>query len=359
MTAQDAVRRNKTTLQDILSADYKRILCKVFENRLVTRREYNNLRDISGEDVEGHIIRLVDRVMNKGEDTCRTFLHLLRTDEDIENTFPELKRIQWDYTSTPFQSYTDSAPCGPPYPEVYPVLNRDVPVQESKRRKEDNQYQLTSKPTGLCVIINNENFKDGTKRNGTNKDAQSLAEVFSWLGFRVVMCKDQTKNQMDQALKRFSSLRDLSQLQEFSVKEWSGSEFIDLKELPQHGDAFICCILSHGQMSGISGIDKNLLSVNEITSPFNGANCSVLINKPKVFFIQACQGGKKQRGVAAPVRHLDADTCPVYERFSIPEEADFLVAIASVEDYQSFRHTTDGSWFIQSLCQQLKESCPR
>ena len=75
--------------------------------------------------------------------------------------------------------------------------------------------------------------------------AESLAEVFSWLGFRVLMCKDQTKDQMDRALKCFASQSDVSQLQEFDVKEWSDNRFTDLQEAPKHGDAFICCILSH------------------------------------------------------------------------------------------------------------------
>ena len=37
---------------------------------------------------------------------------------------------------------------------------------------QEDKYPLTSKPTGLCVIINNENFRDPkAKRSGTEKDA--------------------------------------------------------------------------------------------------------------------------------------------------------------------------------------------
>ncbi|KAL3048706.1 hypothetical protein OYC64_007295 [Pagothenia borchgrevinki] len=76
---------------------------------------------------------------------------------------------------------------------------------------EDEQYELKSQPTGLCLIINNKTFPgDGKKipenvRYGTDKDAESLADVFTWLGFRVLMCKDQTKDQMERALKCFAS----------------------------------------------------------------------------------------------------------------------------------------------------------
>ncbi|KAM4604909.1 caspase-8-like [Polymixia lowei] len=297
--------------------------------------------------------------MNKGEDTCQAFQNLLQTD-DVDDTFPKLKNIQWDNTA----SSSNLLPAGAGHTSrkhaFSSVFNEDLPVQESKREKKDDVYQLTSKPTGLCVIINNENFEDGRKRNGTNKDAASFAEVFSWLGFRVVMCKDQTSTQMDQLLKLFASLRDFPQLQQSNVMEWSGSEFTELKEVPEHGDAFVCCVLSHGDKGSVSGTDSNLLSINKMTSAFNGSSCPVLISKPKVFFIQACQGKEKQQGklVECSAPQLDCDESPdpiVY----IPVEADFLVATSTVEDYVSYRDSVNGSWFIQSLCQQLKEGCPR
>lgn len=247
---------------------------------------------------------------------------------------------------------------------------------------QEEQYQLKSQPVGLCVIINNEIFTDGRTRSGTNKDAgmlwkrqlhpssclllfeayqffsitflaESLAAVFSWLGFRVLMCKDQTQEQMDRTLKCFASLSDPSELQEFNVKEWFGTEFIDLQQVPKHGDAFVCCILSHGKQSVVLGTDLKPLPIKQITRTFKATHQSALNNKPKLFFIQACQGGGQQQGVLC--EDLEADDSPS----SIPEEADVLVALATVEDCVSYRHKTEGSWFIQSVCRQLQEGCPR
>lgn len=184
--------------------------------------------------------------------------------------------------------------------------------------------------------------------------AESLAEVFTWLGFRVLMCKDQTKEKMDQALDCFASLSDVSQLQDFDVKEWSGSEFVDLQVHPKHGDAFICCILSHGVKSAVVGTDGEPLYIKQIIRTFKATGQSPLTCKPKVFLIQACQGEDTQRGVL--LKGLQTDDC---HSLSIPEEADTLVAIATVEDCVAHRHITEGSWFIQSLCQQLKEGCQR
>lgn len=93
MAAKDIVRRNKTAIQSTLGADYKLILSKVCEKNLITKREYNNLKSINNLDVEGHVTELVDKMMNKGEDTCQRFLNLLQTDEDIKDTYPDLKNI--------------------------------------------------------------------------------------------------------------------------------------------------------------------------------------------------------------------------------------------------------------------------
>lgn len=96
MDGTDTVRRNKTQLESILCADYGLILNKVDERRLITRREYNNLKNINGVDTWGHVVELVDKILNKGNDTCRAFLDLLDTDEDIKSTYPQLGKLQWN-----------------------------------------------------------------------------------------------------------------------------------------------------------------------------------------------------------------------------------------------------------------------
>ena len=67
-------------------------------------------------------------------------------------------------------------------------------------------------------------------------------------------------------------------------------------------DAFVLVILSHGNENGVYGLDGNIckddskksgfVSLDDITTLFNGTNCRSLSAKPKLFFIQACQGGE-------------------------------------------------------------------
>uniref|UniRef100_A0A3Q3INW8 Caspase-8 n=1 Tax=Monopterus albus TaxID=43700 RepID=A0A3Q3INW8_MONAL len=293
MSAKDELRCNKIAIQAILKGNYTLILQKIYEKKMITEWEYDDLKCINKAGINEHVVELMDKIMNKGETTCKKFLNLLQTDGDITSTFPALQELL---------GIPDS-----------------VPLSET-----DERYQLNSQPVGLCVIINNEKFIGGDVRCGTNKDAESLAKVFSWLGFTVLMCKDQTQEQMDQALKYFPL---------------------------KHGDAFICCILSHGNKGVVFGTDQKPLSIKEITRTFKATDTSALTNKPKVFVIQACQGEKMQRGVLP--KDLKTDACPL----SVPEEADVLVALATVEDHPAYRHETNGSWFIKSVCQQLKEGC--
>lgn len=240
---------------------------------------------------------------------------------------------------------------------------------------------MNSHPVGLCVIINNKYFTDSKERRGTDKDArmfhrwllhslfllfdsnfslikslsEQLAEVFSWLGFRVLLCKDQTKDQMEETLRFFASLNDLAQLQQFYMEEWSENRFTNLQHgHAEHGDAFVCCILSHGKKGVVLGTDQKPLSIKHITTLFKATSQSALTSKPKVFLIQACQGSQIQRGVSLEDPEVDSSG-PVY----IPEEADVLVAMATVEDCVAFRSVEEGTWFIQSACQQLRERCPR
>jgi len=64
-------------------------------------------------------------------------------------------------------------------------------------------------------------------------------------------------------------------------------------------DAFVLVILSHGNQDGVYGIDGDkdkeadgFVSLDDIKSLFDPPKCKSLSGKPKMFFIQACQGGE-------------------------------------------------------------------
>lgn len=170
--------------------------------------------------------------------------------------------------------------------------------------------------------------------------SERLKEVFEWLGFDIKVYQNQTAEEMKELLRKF------------------GQE--------QHvGDCFVCCILSHGGPNGVRGTDNCIVSRDDIFRPFYGINCPSLIEKPKVFFIQACRGSQHHPVVQADSymedsvggetemeEELETDTEQI-----ILNEADFLIARATVKGYRALRGNVLGSWFIRCLCKNLKTFC--
>lgn len=80
--------KDKVFLIGTLSEDAEFILQNVHQASLITHREYMNLTDIS--EREKRVINLLDKLIGKGEETCRNFIDLLRKDCILES-FPTLK----------------------------------------------------------------------------------------------------------------------------------------------------------------------------------------------------------------------------------------------------------------------------
>ncbi|XP_013807775.1 caspase-8 [Apteryx mantelli] len=209
-------------------------------------------------------------------------------------------------------------------------------------------YKMTSRPRGVCLILNNHNFARARAevaelkmrdRNGTDVDAAALKKVFSKLHFKIAEYKDLTAKE----------IRNV-------VNIYQGEDHKDK-------DCFVCCILSHGKKGIIYGVDGQEVPIQELTTSFTGRNCRSLAGKPKVFFVQACQGDARQKGVNIEVDSGEQDSSVETDgRFQldcIPSEADFLLGMATLQDYVSYRSPSQGTWYIQSLCQHLENSCPR
>lgn len=158
--------------------------------------------------------------------------------------------------------------------------------------------------------------------------AECLEKVFRWLDFEVQIQQDCKGQQM------LSLMQDLS---DTILPEW---------------DCVVCCILSHGLEGCVHGVDNNSVSIKQLMEPFSGKKCPSLAGKPKLFFIQACQGKREQGGV-----YLDCDM--VSDQVCIPDHADFLLGMATVQDFVSYRERDNGTWYIQSLCRNLVDMVPR
>ncbi|XP_051479600.1 caspase-10 isoform X1 [Apus apus] len=202
-------------------------------------------------------------------------------------------------------------------------------------------YKMDGPHRGFCLVINNVNF-DGSlqERKGSCKDAEELKIVFTWLGLDVRTYSNLTSLEIRDLMRTWQHLQD-----------------------HKDRDCFICCILSHGESGAIYGKDEELVSIRTIMSHFTAKQCPQLAEKPKLFFIQACQGKEIQRPVHveadAQIPNLTSMQQSISPSESIPEEADFLLGMATIDGYVSFRHIQQGAWYIQALCSKLELLVPR
>ncbi|XP_053546933.1 caspase-8-like [Bombina bombina] len=205
-------------------------------------------------------------------------------------------------------------------------------------------YKMSSRPRGICLIINNFNFATARERipnlemmkdrTGSEVDKASLYQVFTRLHFEIDEKDNLFAEQITQTIDSYS------------------------KQDHAQRDCFICCILSHGDKGVIYGCNGQTVSISDLTSCFTKTRCPSLTEKPKIFFIQACQGHNAHVSV-----EMEADACSGLSRLPddklIPDEPDFLLGMATTIHHVSYRSPTLGSWYIQSLCEHLQKLCLR
>lgn len=118
-------------------------------------------------------------------------------------------------------------------------------------------------------------------------------------------------------------------------------------------DCILIAILSHGELGYIYAKDCQY-KLDTIWSYFTATKCPSLAGKPKLFFVQACQGDQLDSGITLRGRtETDGDSMMSYK---IPVHADFLIAYSTIPGYYSWRNTTKGSWFMQSLCAEIHKN---
>ncbi|KAL7826175.1 hypothetical protein SRHO_G00339130 [Serrasalmus rhombeus] len=251
---------------------------------------------------------------------------------------PPQQEESMDISNTPNPlSIVETSPQDAPSLAAVVTDSQDLPTIIDTQEA-DHYYSLTRRPRGYCLIINNYSFENARPlldRKGTDKDEEALTRTFSKLHFEPQNKTDLSSSDMLEIIKEFSEM-DHSQM-----------------------DAFVCCILSHGEKGAVLGTDGKPVAIRDLTLPF--ARCRTLLKKPKLFFIQACQGKQLQRPVYIQADGDETSSDDEYEEDaqsvvlrSIPLEADFLIGMATVESYKSFRHIREGSVFIQALCKQLQ-----
>lgn len=204
--------------------------------------------------------------------------------------------------------------------------------QSAPTEKYASHYKMNHLKRGLAIIFNHEFFTVShlKARSGTNVDCEQLVNTLKDLGFDVNDFHNSTHKDIVKNLER--------------VAEMDHSNH----------DCLVVAVLSHGEL-GLLYAHDTPYKADTIWSFFTSDKCPTLAGKPKLFFIQACQGDKLDGGTVLKER-TETDGQPSTPTFRIPSHADFLIAYSTIPGFYSWRNTTRGSWFMQALCIELRDN---
>lgn len=93
-------------------------------------------------------------------------------------------------------------------------------------------------------------------------------------------------------------------------------------------DCILISILSHGELGYIYAKDTHY-KLESIWSNFTAPRCPSLAGKPKLFFIQACQGDRLDGGIILNRTETDSSDNQAMA-YKIPIHADFLIAYSTI-----------------------------
>jgi caspase-like apoptosis-related cysteine protease len=197
--------------------------------------------------------------------------------------------------------------------------------------RDSETYNMDHPKRGLAYIFNHQHFTVHglTERTGTDADRDRLSARLQELDFQVRCFDNLTWNEINIELLKLA------------------------EEDHSDSDCVVVTVMSHGDEGRIYAKDR-YYKAEQLWSYFTSDQCPTLAGKPKIFFIQACQGDQMDPGVTllpSPMTATDG-SCMSYK---IPTNADFLIVFSSLPGFASWRNAFEGSWFIQSLCLVLEE----
>lgn len=148
-----------------------------------------------------------------------------------------------------------------------------------KQDLESNDYNLDYPKLATVLILNQENFDKNPdlKRKGTDKDEERLKKMLSKVCPRSTII---TKNDL-----KYNDIIDV-------VDDLKNGEYGDLKE----SASLMIFILTHGDNNGVLMCSNSCYNLNDFIQNFLPHNMPALAAKPKMFFVQACRGGKTDDG---------------------------------------------------------------
>ncbi|CAH8438427.1 unnamed protein product [Heterobilharzia americana] len=336
-----------------------------------SRNMYQNIEQDTNEEIR-FTQKKIDSMKNSSTLTktslsgnCENHIQINDTAQDLVSQFVDINPFHNPLKTENLIKNEDSSVRNTKELVSTDESNKGSNVECSQRNEDDSDdyYKMNSIRRGICLIVNNMMFwhSDFQNRSGCDVDEKNLEKVFGSFNFLVKL------------------FRNLSA---------------------------VICLMSHGTIGRIYGVDGNSLSIHELTSLFTADNCPSLAGKPKIFFIQACRGEDYQKGyvlqrqsirnyqnnnelnnvgdndddvdnlkpdnssntrprlsvsdakfVGFKLDNLFSSSTSLYPNNVqlIPAYADFLLSYATVAGFRAQRDPTGGTVYIQALCKRLNK----
>lgn len=209
-----------------------------------------------------------------------------------------------------------------------------VHVEECTRQfynqNKDKSYRMIGMPRGQALIINVNEVLEKPPRRGTDIDRDNLKNLLEQLHFQVTIYNDEDD---------LTALGMAEKLRAFARK-------------PEHATADACmiCLLSHGEEGYMFGTDGKKIPLDEVFLLFDNRHCPSLLNKPKIFFIQACRGGMLDQGVKVKLDEPDGGSPGHNNNIQQhPSMSDMLICYPTLQGYYAWRNREKGSWYIEAV----------
>ena len=136
-----------------------------------------------------------------------------------------------------------------------------------------SKYKMDHAKRGIALIININKYEPNPfkleERVWSIKDVENLTKTLKYLEFDIELARNLIKSKIEECLKQIASINH------------------------ENFDCFLCVVMSHGNEDNIVTSDSELISFDEIMAPIK--SCPTLLNKPKMFFFQACRGEKEMK----------------------------------------------------------------
>ena len=188
---------------------------------------------------------------------------------------------------------------------------------------------------GIALIVSND--YRGTSRPelpGTDKDARTMYDAFSFLGYDIVLRRNITRDNF------------LAECKTLAGYDYSSN-----------GCKRIVVIFSgHGLEQKLILQDDKVVTMDELVSTFKPLSSGnvTLANTVRMFFIDACRGNDTDPGISQSL----LSRSPRGGRFDgrVSSEAGIIIAYSTTEQHRAFEDPAKGGLWMQYLAQELRTS---